>query len=344
MTIDPQRLAHLAQDRSAFARGRLLLLLSREVLVERRLEGGELAIFYDIARVVLPAVGIADRRIFCETVVDQSHLPRDLMLGLANDDITVAEPMLAGGRALTDPDLVDIVTRRDDGHRFAIAGRTVVSGLVSEALVRTGSRRVLHRLGNNRGADFTDVALRTLQHRAEDDQELFKILIEREDLTRLLGRTMRATLERIAEIPAPQVAGFGEPEAPQHPPIHTENAGVADMVARIRAGRLSLAEAVGNLAEGDRHADLACLLGLVADVDESQILRVLVRSDANGIATVMRGLALGPDTWAKVVDLRRRRLKFSATQARIEREHWDRVDPDQARATLEVHGGRRARA
>lgn len=375
MALDSTHLDLLARDASTSGRGRLLCDLTRLILVDRDADETELEIFFDIVRAILSTAAASDRREFAEAAADRSAVPHDIIVVLAEDEIRVAEPVLQRSVDLTDLDLIALAETKGDEHRLAIAARVSLSGSVTEVLVRHGSRAVLHRLGANQGADFTEDAIREIQHRAESDEELFRILIERPDLADVLARCMRDTLRRIVDksrsshetavaaarrgeaaaekaAPAPvgpapaavAIATAGEPLVMLERRPVADRPDVAALVDRIKSGGMSLSVAVGELADNDRHADLACLIGEVANIDESQVMRVMVRADSVGIATVARGLDIDEATFSKIVDLRQRRLKFSAGQARFEREHYGRVDVAEAKATIAQHGGRRARA
>jgi uncharacterized protein (DUF2336 family) len=364
MALDSTHLDLLARDTSTTGRGRLLGDLTRLILVEREADETELEIFFDIVRAILTTAAASDRREFAEVAADHDKVPHDVILVLAEDEIRVAEPVLQRSVDLTDLDLISLAETKGDEHRMAIAARVSLSGAVTDVLVRHGSDAVLHRLGTNPGAAFTDDGVRELQHRAERDEELFRILIERPDLADVLARCMRDTLRRIVEksrashetaVAAARARSPDGPKILDAQPVpegsakrskaHLEDRpDVARFVSRIRAGETSLDAAVVELADADHHADLACLLGEIAGIDESQVLRVLVRADSVGIATVARGLEVGEAAYARVVELRQRRLKFSAGQARFEREHYGRVDAAEAKATITQHGGRRARA
>ncbi|MDK9696838.1 MAG: DUF2336 domain-containing protein [Siculibacillus sp.] len=364
MALNSAHLDLLARDTSTAGRGRLLGDLTRLILVERDADETELEIFFDIVRAILSTAAASDRREFAEVAAGSRHVPHDVILILAEDEIRVAEPVLQRSVDLTDLDLIALAETKGDEHRLAIAARVSLSGAVTEVLVRNGSDAVLHRLGANQGAEFTIEAVREMQHRAERDEELFRILIERPDLADVLARCMRDTLRRIVEksrtchetaVAAARSGAAGGPkviEVPAAaeaapPPAKArldERPDVARFVSRIRAGETTLDAAVSELADSDHHADLACLLGEVSRIDESQILRVLVRADSVGIATVARGLDIGEAAYNRIIELRQRRLKFSAGQARFEREHYGRVDVEEARAMITQHGGRRARA
>jgi uncharacterized protein (DUF2336 family) len=337
MQPEQTKLDTLARDPSSTGRGRLLLDLTRLVFGDRKLHDRELDMFFDIVRTIMPEAAIGYRRRFSETAADRPGIPHDVLRALAGDEIAVAEPVLIRSRDLTEPDLVEFATERGDEHRLAIAARAVVTGNVTEVLVRLGSRAVLHRLGSNAGAMFNNAAIQEIGRRAEDDDALYRLLGARHDLSAFFDGDVRAA-------PVPRAAMGSKTIATPARPAKPENVGVARLLADMRAGKRTLADIVVELADADRHADLARFLGDIASIDESQILRVLVRADANGIATVARGLDIAPQTYERIVELRRRKLRFSASQARWENEHFDRIDVVEARVTLSAFTDRRKQA
>ena len=366
MALDSTHLDLLARDASTSARGRLLCDLTRLIMVERNADEIELEIFFDIVRAILSTAAANDRRAFAEVAAGHTPIPHDIIVVLAEDDIRVAEPVLQRSVDLTDLDLIALAETKGDMHRLAIAARVSLSGSVTEVLVRHGSTAVLHRLGANPGAEFNEEGLREIQMRAQTDEELYNILIERPDLADVLARCMRDTLRRIMEktrsthesavaADAAHRSGLrsaadGGAHAAEGSVVTAEQkarladrASVLQVVEKIRSGKTTLDEVVTELGKEDHHADLACLLGEISGLDESQILRVLVRADSLGIATVAKGMSIGDAAYAQIVELRQRRLKFSASQARFEREHYAKVDAAEAQATISA-GTRRARA
>ena len=329
----------LARDASRDGRGRLLSDLSTLVLNDRSTRENELELFFDIVRFILPVVAADHRGRFAETAADHDGVPRDVLLKLACDEIAVAAPVLSRSQGFSGPELVGLAKDGSDEHRLAIAGRPRVPGPLTEVLVQLGSRAVLFCLVGNDGAVFTEIAARELHRRAGGDEDLLQVLVTRADLGALLAGTLRGTLSRLTEAEAPKVRKI----TPPAPPARPENPGVAHLLGELRQGKRKLAEIVSELTTADRHADLARFLGDVASIDESQILRVLVRADANGIATVARGMGLDSETYGRIVEMRRRKLKFSTSQVRWEREHFDRLDLAEAKSTLSGFVDRRKR-
>lgn len=359
MDIEAERLFDMARDRSAIARGRLLTLLTGLVLGDVGHATRERDIFFDIVRDLIEHVPQPDRERLSQIAADLEHFPHDLLMRLATDHIAVAEPVLARSVGFLDDDLIDLATRFGDDHRAAIAVRRVVSRRLSRVLVRLGDGEVLRRLGANRGAEFSDDDIHALHLRSESDPQLRDVLHARDDLRDAFLRVLRRMMERaVGEVrprsrglsargdlhpvqPVVELAatGNGENQAAAVEP-HVE-AGVAVLVELVRSGKRTVDAVVVELADADRHADLARFLGTLADIDESGVLRVLVRSDVDGIALLAGGLAIAEAAFERLIELRRRRLRFSATQVKWEREAYRKLDRENARATLDQLGRHR---
>lgn len=328
MPLESHHWIVLAKDRSQPARGRLLIDLAHEILVPGTMAATEQELFFDIVRRLLPCLSLADRRVFADVAADCVSFPRDLLNGLAADDIVVAEPVLRRAIGLRDDDLADLAGRLGIDHRAAIATRAVVSARIVRILMRRGGREVMHRLCANQGAEIGEDSLRDLRLRAEHDDGLLGILRARGDDRRDPRRHGEPV--RLPEPAATRPAAA----APARPLVDA-------LVERIHSGSDTLEAIVVELADADRHADLACLIGRLARIDEAGVMRVLVRADGAGVATLAGGLALDDEAFDRVVELRRRKLRFSASQARWEREAYRKLDRSEARSTLGALGNRR---
>ncbi|MCE1235167.1 MAG: DUF2336 domain-containing protein [Hyphomicrobiales bacterium] len=315
MDIESHRLVVLARDDSREGRDRLLAQLCAELLTDRVRAGRELDAFYEIAGLLLEKAGSAARRDFSERVAERSCCPVELLLRLAVDDIEVAEPVLLHALRLRENDLVDIASLRTEGHRVAIAQRAVVSAPVTRVLIGRGERDVLLRLGANRGAAVDEEGLRRLKHFAETDERMRRILAARDDLRPKAPRPPPAPP---SEAPAP---------APKRDAVDL-------LVAQARAGAITIEAVVTEMADADRQADLAAFLGRMAGVGDAAAMRVLVRRDADGIATLAAGLDVDSLAYDRIVELRRRKMRLGAAQVRWEHEAYREIDRAAARATL----------
>jgi uncharacterized protein (DUF2336 family) len=108
------------------------------------------------------------RRVLAESVKAAPDLPRDVLLALARDIAAVAAPVLEHSRLLKEGDLLEIAQDGSTAHRFAIAARGLVSGRVSETLVKFGERTVIQRLIANDGATINEMTLHRLLDKFPD--------------------------------------------------------------------------------------------------------------------------------------------------------------------------------
>lgn len=98
--------------------------------------------------------------------------PGMVIVRLANDVIEVARPLLEFSNVLSDDDLIDIVARKSEAHRSAIAARSDVPERVGEAIIEHGETSSVVQLVRNRGAELGAEAIGKLVERASGDDEL----------------------------------------------------------------------------------------------------------------------------------------------------------------------------
>lgn len=180
---------------------------SLERLATRFAEGGldeaEWHAATDAFRVVLYDAEPLVRLVLAETVKFARDLPRDILLGLARDTASVATPVLEHSRLLTEDDLLPIVQRHSPAHRFAIAGRRLISGRIAQALTAAGERAVILRLLANEGAVIAEQTLHALLDRFPDQPALGEAIARRRLLPVSVGSRIFGAPHREEEKPAP---------------------------------------------------------------------------------------------------------------------------------------------
>ncbi|HUC66667.1 MAG TPA: DUF2336 domain-containing protein [Stellaceae bacterium] len=150
----------------------------------------------DAFRVVLYDAEPLVRLVLAETVKFALDLPRDILLALARDTATVATPILEHSRQLTEEDLLPIVQRHSPAHRFAVAGRRLISNRVAAALCRDGERAVVLRLLANDGAAIAEPTLHLLLDRFADQPSLVDAVARRRFLPVSVGNRLFAPAKR----------------------------------------------------------------------------------------------------------------------------------------------------
>ncbi len=140
------------------------------------------------------------RRVLAESLKSAPDLPRDILLALARDTAAVAAPVLEHSRLLAEDDLLPIVVDGATAHRFAVAGRRLISGPVAEALARFDEPAVIHRLLANEGAAITEATLHRLLDRFPDQPAVAEAIGKRRLLpvsvgARIFGAPPRREVE-----------------------------------------------------------------------------------------------------------------------------------------------------
>lgn len=334
-----QILEEIARDPSAEKRGELLLALTDAVLVRGTPSKKQAGLYGDIVQTVLPTVSVDGRLVYASRVADLDTLPRDIALALSRDQARIAEPILRQSGRLLEADLVEIATNGSDEHRLALACRQRLPIAVTTPLIDLGGAPVRRAVARNLSARIGEAPMEKLVTEAEADEDLCKALAERSDLPgpladRVVKTVAKMVMQHMHVVPKRTTRAVAKPFPDADTPLD-------EIVAAIRAGRISADIGVATLADADRANDLAELLGEISRVDEVSIMKVLVRNDAAGILVVIRGLDLTQQTWAHVVALRGRRLKLSETQLRYERGDYDKVDVGEAKTTLAGYAGKK---
>jgi uncharacterized protein (DUF2336 family) len=109
--------------------------------------------------------------------------PADTIIRLSHDDdIAVSGPVLEKSNVLKDGELVGIAKTKGQGHLLAIAGRTQITGVVTDVLVDRGSLAVKRKVTANVGALFTENSFARLISDARNDKSLAALVAKREDI------------------------------------------------------------------------------------------------------------------------------------------------------------------
>ncbi len=154
-SLSPADVERLLTDRSAAARAatveKIAGGMSGSAFTEAERREAE-AIF----RLLVNDAEVLVRQTLAETLKLVPDLPRDIVKTLASDIADVATPMLSYSTALSDEDLLEIISQKSDLHQMAIARRSTVSELVSERLAEAGSEDVVATLMQNDGAEISE--------------------------------------------------------------------------------------------------------------------------------------------------------------------------------------------
>ena len=282
----------------------------------------ELYLLDDIMSKIVDKLPQPSRRSLSGDIAGSARTPRTVARKLAFDhDIEIARPVLRQSTALSEGDIVEIAEDRSQGHLAAIACRAILTEQTTDILIRRGDRGVAHALSANHGARLSDQALIRLVVRAEDDDDLQQLLVERPDLSadalaRLLPMISRELAAKLAErgyemaegLPPELVAEAQKRFAEALRGRQRNLEQVTETTTRIKSGALTLDDMVRRMAAEERLVDMAAVIAGSAELDRSVIFKILAQGNPQPVLALLRSVDL---TWSTVdLVLRARSKKF----------------------------------
>ena len=177
---DKHTLHDLAKNKQPGSRAELANIMTD--LLQFDLTTGEHELITDVLMGLIRQAEIDLRRALSEKLAVMEEAPLRMVLHLANDDISVADPILRRSRVLTDTDLTYIVKGRGKEHWCAIATRPEMSRQLINLLVDTEDLETAIHLSENKNVRLTSHALRKMSTMAEISDRLAKPLLMREEM------------------------------------------------------------------------------------------------------------------------------------------------------------------
>lgn len=340
-----QELERLARESSSDRRRELLRNLTDMFLEDMDPHSGEENdLFSDVVCRVLDEVVEEARVELAQRVSPLESFPKDVVLKLASDEISVAMPVLQHSPILTDSDLVQLAEQKSQEHLLAISQRESLREAVTDVLVRRGDSQVINSVAGNLGAKFSNVGYNTLADKAQADRTLQEKLVMRRDmphevalklepvLTAELKKRLQAMLkgEDVDEF----VGRAKDRVEGALKDTRRERLEVRVIIQDVKSGKMPLNDAVSKLSHENRPVHLGWLLSSIADLPENIISNALLKVNGLPIAVTCKALELSPAAFAAVAEMRCRRLKLPSTEARRLVEQFCEVNPVDAARTL----------
>jgi uncharacterized protein (DUF2336 family) len=323
-----QQLIRLASDQSLQGRTRLLHAVTELFLADRAPSNGAGEHFSGIANAVLERMPENERASYAKRVAPEALLPSTVAKNLAADpSIAVAREVLRLSPALSDDDLVALLSSLPSDRWVAVAERPALSEGLTDALVDKGDQAVLRTVSGNHGARFSETGLSALLKHSAADAALMQNLMKR--IAQLPAQ--QAKQIQAAVSPPTRPAAGATPVATPMPVSDPRKAkkrqsDAKSLLAEIKAGGRTADEAVELLAGEDRAFDLARVISVLGGLPEGHVLKALLDSEAGGIAAACRAAKLSERGYRGVLALRGARLQ--QTQKQLEREVEAYLDAD----------------
>jgi hypothetical protein len=323
-------LTRMPADMSSDARRQLLNAVTDLFLLDQDPSDVAKAHYGEIATQSLPHLTGADRMDYAGQVAATPTLPHAVALTLAGDaDADVARLVLKLSPVLSDTDLAAIALSQSQRHLVAIAERAKLSEGLTDILVERGDRDVLHTVSANEGASFSDNGFDRLLQRGGDDAEIAGALQRRSDLSPHRAQRVLRIVEQFSV--QGTTADASQSLARQ---ARQQRLEVKLLLADLAAGLRELDDVLIMLAEEDRAYHVAQVLAQVAEITAEQGLRVLMQRDVSGIAVVCKSLEVSGPAFRAILNLRGRRLMFSAADLEDALRDYAKLDPATADRTL----------
>lgn len=175
-----------------------------------RLSRTEWNMALEIMRAMAADAEMIVRRSVATSLKNSEHLPRDIAIKLANDDVAVALPVLEFSQVLTDDDFIAILADGNGAKQVAIARRPEVSENLATAIVETGNAAAVSTLVSNDGAALTEPLLAKTLDRYGRFETVKAAMVQREELpltiterlVNLVSEKLKVTLAARHKLPA----------------------------------------------------------------------------------------------------------------------------------------------
>jgi hypothetical protein len=148
-----------------------------------RLNDEQIEVFDDVLSRLMEHVETKALSEFSQRLAPIDAAPNDVVQTLArNDEVEVAEPVLAQSKRLTNDDLIEIAETKGQSHLRAISCRKQLAAPVTDALLRRGDREVVDRLAGNAGASFSEEGYTRMVDSAVENETIAEKLSRRVDI------------------------------------------------------------------------------------------------------------------------------------------------------------------
>ena len=330
--VTSEQLLALAREKSTSSRAELASIITDlfsdqgTVLSER-----ERDLMSNILRRVFQEVEVAVRKEVADRLAAQENVPSDLITLLANDTIEVAYPILSRSPVIRDEELIEVIRHRTQEHQLAVAIRSQVSEVVSEALVEGDDPGVIETLLDNANAR---ISLTTMEYIVEQSRRFDSYqapLLRREDLPPRLARRMflwvsvalRTFIVDRFDLDQSTVDELLEQAALGHlPPDEDGDSKATELAAAMVAqGEVNLSMLVSTLNQGEIRLFIA-LFARMAGLREQLVKRFVFEHGGEGLGIACKAIGMAPHQFSAVYSL--------THQEQVQRNEASNQDHDEA--------------
>ncbi|MET4120191.1 uncharacterized protein (DUF2336 family) [Bradyrhizobium sp. JR4.1] len=310
----------------------------------------QIDLFDEVMSALLKNIECAARAAFGSRLSGLPDAPRRTIRLLAFDDAPeVAAPVLEHSPQLDEASLAENARTKSQDHLLAIAGRSLLTEPVTDALLERGNNDVAMRTAGNDGASFSTNGMSKLLSRARDNGALAMCIWARPDIPRetmlklfvhaseMVRSKLEAADPRQAALTRRAIAeGSDELQAMARAGSSEHARALAEVTSLYSSGQLDEARVLGFI--GERSLDkTAVALSLMSDLPIGAIERAVVRSQPEQILILAKAIGLSWDTTKAILTL----YPGEAHESRERLEQcfasFLRLSPNTAKAALQFY-------
>lgn len=283
-------------------------------LLSHNLTTGESDILAEVVIALMRQAEKDLRRALSEKLSTMPNVPLRLVLHLANDEITIASPILKKSPVLNDQDLLYIIKSQGADYWQAIATREILRDEVINALAATQDVGTAVVLSSNERIVLTNYAMDLLSELGKKHDAVARPLIMREEVPETLVRSMydyvghelkdyikvfygddvgaQASHEQVDEL----ILEFVEPKLPPYMPSEAQ---IEDYKDKAKLGHLSL----DIMMEALQKDELSAFIGMFAvytGLSAKRIHGFLRKSCPKGMVIACRAFGIQKSDFSKI--------------------------------------------
>lgn len=254
------------------------------------------------------------REELAQALSNEPSAPRELIMRLAQDDISIAKPIIERSSILNDEDLVEIAKTKSQDHLFAMTQREEISEVVTDALVSHGSDNVLEGVVKNANAHISPNTMKRVVERSEGNERLQAPLIERPDLP---FKMMEGMFDQVSMALKQKILKQTKDIAPEKLDSMLQSVRAKfDRKGRVRKRMLSKPELFiqdiedrGKLNEGflvtlirsNKYTEFLVAFGKLTDIDISTAKRLVEDTSGEGLAIACKASEFDRSTFSSIL-------------------------------------------
>ena len=300
------QLVALAQEPSSAKRRELLRQITNIFMTHAEdINDSEMKLYDTVMSQLSSDMETVVRAEIANTLARAATAPLGLLRQLASDHIDVAEPILERSTALTEGDLMHVVSNMGQDHLRAVSRRDEVPESVSGVIVKRGDDTTLHTLLSNDGARLSRASNEEVIQRAQANPNLHEVVINRPDMpadlmnemyfvveTRLRERIMEENTKLDPAVLEQALARGRDRVAVAHGSLPADYERINTDVAALRKNEKLTPNLLAKYMRDPNPTYFLCALAQMADIDFLTARHVVNRREVDALAIACKAAGL----------------------------------------------------